>query len=83
MNLPKEKKKEIVDRTVSNFNHKINKKELKMGIEVEKEHDNKVGESTNILKGNKEKLAKIAVVHLKEVPKYYTHLKKMEDKYKK
>jgi hypothetical protein len=54
-----------------------------MGLEVEKEHDNKLGESTNILHGNRTKLAKIAVAHLKEMPKYYTHLKEMESKHKK
>jgi hypothetical protein len=56
---------------------------LKKGIDVEKEHSGAISESTDVVRGNKEKIAKIAVAHLKEDPKYYTHLNAMEKKYKK
>lgn len=45
--------------------------QLKMGIEVEKEHYSDIPTRT-----------KIAKDHLREDPLYYTHLKEMEDKYK-
>ena len=51
---------------------KFNPKELKMGIEVEKEHTDKP-----------EIAKKIAKDHLSEFPDYYTRLKKMEDEAKK
>lgn len=47
---------------------KINKKELKMGIAVEKEHTNSVLIATLIAKD-----------HLMELPDYYSRLKKMEN----
>lgn len=60
----KEWLKEKTDLTQKDF---VDMDELKMGIEVEKEHTNDV------------ELAKqIALDHLKEVPDYYTRLKKME-----
>jgi len=46
---------------------KFNKKQLKMGIKVEKEHTN----NPMIAKG-------IAKAHLSEIPNYYTYLNKME-----
>lgn len=51
---------------------KFNSKELKMGIEIEKEHT----DDPAIAK-------KIAKDHLFEFPDYYTRLKKMEDEAKK
>jgi hypothetical protein len=49
-----------------------NPKELEMGIQVELEHT------------HHPEIAKyIALAHLKEDEKYYTHLEEMEDKYKK
>jgi hypothetical protein len=45
-------------------------KELAMGIEVEKEHTN-----------DPDHAREIGMDHLTEDPKYYTHLKEMEDKY--
>jgi hypothetical protein len=53
-------------------NGKHNPKELKLGIDVESEHTNYPA------------LAKfIAMAHLKEMPDYYTRLKKMEREAKK
>ena len=48
---------------------KVDPEELKMGIEVEKEH------MTSCLKV----VTKIALDHLAELPNYYTLLKKMEE----
>ncbi len=56
---------------------KIDIKQLRMGINVEKEHDGKMGRDTDVVK-NKSDLVKIAVAHLREDPKYYTKLKKVE-----
>lgn len=47
---------------------KVNKEQLEMGKEVEKEHTT-----------NPEIAEKITRDHLKEMPDYYTHLKEMED----
>jgi hypothetical protein len=79
----KQEKNKLVRKKVSDFNHKINPNQLREGIDVEKEHSGGVSKSTDVLRGNKEKIAKIAVAHLKEDPKYYTHLNAMEKKYKK
>ena len=61
-------------------------KELKMGIEVEKEHGDH-DKSTDVFKGSDAKsrkgFEKIAKAHLKEIPDYYTRLKKMEREGKK
>jgi hypothetical protein len=50
-------------------------KELEMGMEVEKEHDTK---DTDVV-DNKTTIMKIAVAHLREDPKYYTKLKRVEN----
>lgn len=50
-------------------------KELKMGIEIEKEHDGGEGKDVDVV-SSKEDLIKIVVAHLREDPKYYTKLKK-------
>jgi len=50
---------------------KFDKKQLAMGMKVELEHK-------DITHGNKVMTKKIAEAHLKEVPDYYTRLKKME-----
>lgn len=81
--ISKEKKIRLIKKVVSNFNHKIDPKQLSEGIEIEKEHSPERGKATDVTGTNKNKIAKIATVHLKEDPKYYTHLKKMEDKYAK
>lgn len=51
---------------------KVNKEQLEMGKEVEKEHTT-----------NPEIAEKITRDHLAEIPDYYTHLKEMEDNAKK
>jgi len=51
----------------------VDPEQLKMGIEVEREH---VGDDTELAK-------EIAIDHLVEIPDYYTRLKKMEDEFKK
>ncbi len=47
-------------------------KQIELGIKTETEHT-----------GDKEMAKEIAKDHLTEDPEYYTHLKKMEEKYKK
>lgn len=83
----KEKKRKIIKDVVSKFKTKISPKELSKGLEVEKEHssfnEKEASPSTDVVSGNKKKIAKIAVVHLKEDPKYYTHLNAMEKKHAK
>ena len=49
------------------------KEQFKMGMKVEREHE-------DITKGDPIKTAKIVIAHLKEVPNYYTKLKKVEKK---
>jgi len=48
-------------------------KQFKAGMVIEKEH-------SDVTKGDPVKTAKIVVAHLKEVPNYYTKLKKVEKK---
>jgi len=53
--------------------------QLKMGMSVEKEHDGPMGKDTDVVPGHdKATIMKIAVAHLREDPKYYTKLKKVE-----
>lgn len=56
--------------------------EFRMGIEEEHEHDTD-DPVTDVIKGgtqeSKVQAAKIAIAHLRKDPKYYSHLKKMED----
>jgi len=47
--------------------------QFKRGMRVELEHK-------NVTKGDPVKTAKIVIAHLKEVPDYYTKLKKVEKK---
>lgn len=75
------KKRKIITKVVSNFNHTVNPEQMSKGIEVEKEHAGGTGKATNIYGNNKMKLAKTAVAHLKEDPIYYDHLEAMENKY--
>jgi hypothetical protein len=51
---------------------KFDKKQAKMGMDVEKEHQ-------DVTHGDAQMTAKIAASHLKEDPKYYTKLNKMEE----
>lgn len=50
---------------------KVDKKQFEMGMKVEQEH-------RNITKGDPVVTGKIVLAHLKEVPNYYTKLKKVE-----
>ena len=52
---------------------KVDLGEFKAGLKVEREHK-------DVTKGDPIKTAKIALAHLKEVPDYYTKLKKVEKK---
>ncbi len=68
--------KRYLPKHVCKFKHgndsdkSFNKKQLKMGIEVEKEHSDDI------------KIRKqIAKAHLVENPEYYTYLKEMESKF--
>jgi len=54
--------------------NQVDLEQLRMGMEVESEHKNVVGNSMTAW-------AKIALAHLKESPIYYTKLKKMESKF--
>jgi len=57
------------DKFVNNLVLKYGKKEVGMGMDVEKEHE-------DVTHGDKLKTAKIAAAHLKERPDYYKRLKK-------
>lgn len=50
--------------------------QIAMGIKAEREHD-------DVTHGNMKTILKIVKAHLKEVPDYYTRLKKMESEGKK
>jgi len=53
--------------------------QIKMGMKVEKEHDGPMGKDTDVVPGHdKGTILKIVVAHLREDPKYYTKLKKVE-----
>ena len=56
----------------------LDTKQIQMGIEVEREHDGRMGKDTDVV-GTEPDVLKIAVAHLREDPKYYTKLKKVED----
>ena len=51
--------------------------EIRMGLEVEKEHSGEMGKDVAVVK-SKNDLLKIVIAHLREDPKYYTKLKKVE-----
>lgn len=51
--------------------------QFRMGLEVELEHG-MVDPVTNVTGDDLTMTAKIALAHLKEIPNYYTRLKKME-----
>ena len=73
----KEQAKKIGDKLKVDWN-KVSLDEFTRGCEVEKEHGPKYPD-TNITNDDPIMTAKIALVHLKELPDYYTRLKKMED----
>lgn len=54
---------------------RVDLEQFRMGLEVEAEHDD--GSAIDVV-GPKTDLGKIALAHLKELPDYYTRLKRME-----
>lgn len=56
---------------------KIDPEQFRMGLEVELEHG-MVDPVTNVTNDDLSMTAKIALAHLREIPDYYTRLKKME-----
>ncbi len=56
---------------------KFDLEQFRMGLEVELEHG-VVDPVTNVTNDDLTMTAKIALAHLKEIPDYYTRLKKME-----
>lgn len=65
----KAKERELINKV-------INKKQLSMGKKVELEHDGRMGKDTDIVRGDKTVLTKLAMAHLREVPDYYNKLEK-------
>jgi hypothetical protein len=57
---------------------KYNLEQFRMGLSVELEHGAHDPE-TNVTNNDMTVTGKIAWAHLKEIPDYYTRLKKMED----
>lgn len=57
---------------------KFDKKQILMGLDVEKEHDGEQGKDVDVVKKRSD-ILKIVVAHLREDPKYYTKLKKVEE----
>ncbi len=56
----------------------IDKNEWYYGLNVELEHGNKLGSTTNITGNNLKVTAKIVIAHLIEFPDYYKRLRNME-----
>jgi hypothetical protein len=54
--------------------------EWKTGLNIELEHGSKLSKITNVTNDSITKSAQIAIAHLIEDPRYYYHLKKLEDK---
>jgi hypothetical protein len=63
------KKKEIIKGKLS---------QMQKGMKIETEHGTKHGEKYNVTNDNPKLTAKIAAVHIKEVPDYYSRLEEME-----
>lgn len=55
----------------------INEEEFRMGLGIELEHGSR-DVQTDVTHGDEMLTGKIAWAHLKEIPDYYTRLKKME-----
>jgi hypothetical protein len=61
-----------------NINWKnIDIEQYRMGLEIELEHGS-IDSATNVTNNDLTMTSKIALAHLKEIPDYYTRLKKME-----
>lgn len=54
--------------------------EFLMGLKIELEHGNRVSALTNITFNDLDMTCKIALAHLKEDPRYYYHLAKLESR---
>jgi hypothetical protein len=72
MNLKQLLEQELVLKHGNDPDSNFDPEQLRMGVEVEKEHID-----------NPEIAKKIAKAHLVEIPDYYTHLKRMESEAKK
>lgn len=57
---------------------KYDPEQFRMGLSVELEHGSLRGDETNVTKDDPHFTGRIAWAHLKEIPDYYTRLKKME-----
>jgi hypothetical protein len=66
----------IGERIGIDFNA-FNLKEFQMGLAVELEHG-ATDPETDVTHDDEDKTGKIAWAHLKEIPDYYTRLRKME-----
>ncbi|CAB4141234.1 hypothetical protein UFOVP410_73 [uncultured Caudovirales phage] len=71
----KDQAKEIGDSLSVDWK-KYDLEQFRRGLEVESEHDD--GSELDVV-GSKKDLGKIVLAHLKELPDYYTRLKKMEE----
>jgi hypothetical protein len=71
-----EEAKKLGDEIGMDWN-KFNLEEFRMGLAVEMEHGDHDPE-TNVTNSDPVMTGKIAWAHLKEIPDYYTRLKKME-----
>lgn len=58
--------------------NKFDIEQFRMGLEVELEHGT-IDPVTNVTNDDLTMTAKIALAHLKEIPDYYTRLRKMEE----
>jgi hypothetical protein len=58
--------------------NKFDIEQFRMGLEVELEHGT-IDPVTNITNDDLTMTAKIALAHLKEIPDYYSRLRKMEE----
>ena len=70
MRITKAQAKRIGDKLNVNWN-KVDLEQFRMGIAIESEHKNVVGNSMTAW-------AKVALAHLHEIRDYYSRLKKME-----
>jgi hypothetical protein len=61
----------------------IDREEFHVGLEVESEHGSRLGKDTNVGADDQNVAGRVAWAHLKELPDYYTRLKKMEEEGKK
>ena len=78
-NFTKEQAKEIGDKLGIDW-QKYDLEQFWMGLAVELEHGAYDAE-TNVTNDDLMLTGKIAWAHLKEIPDYYTRLKKMEEEY--